>query len=332
MSDAEILNLARAALTAWDVTSPPRLIKNRENAVFEVTGPQGNRCALRLHRPGYQTDAAIRSELWWSEALVNAGLDVPVPVRTRTGDVIAYIENGAKNGRVASLVTWTDGVVLGDGGVPLNWSEAEQEDIYRALGGLLAQLHEASDGATLPSAFERPTLDIDALIGDDPAWGRFWQNPSLTAPEQDLLHETRAAMGVFLVRHVESGGDFGLIHADALRENVVIDGTTPKLIDFDDGVFGFRLYELGVVMSQNWEETNAADLGAALLAGYGEVRGQSEDAEDAQDSLHAFTVMRCLASCGWVIGRNPDDHPDVRTYAQRALRAARMYLDGGRLF
>ncbi len=82
MNDQEAYQAAQDALLAWSVRAKPRLIKNRENIVFQAEAPDGGKAALRLHRPGYQSDDAIRSELWWSEALVAAGMVVPQAIRT----------------------------------------------------------------------------------------------------------------------------------------------------------------------------------------------------------------------------------------------------------
>nr|WP_303623641.1 phosphotransferase [Shimia sp. CNT1-13L.2] len=302
----------------WGVEDEPRLIKNRENAVFETRTAEGARAALRLHRPGYQSDDSIRSELWWSEALVAAGMDVPVPVRTLADDVLAEVPEA---GRMASLVTWVDGAPMGEGDVPLEGTPDAQAALHFALGAELARLHLASDAADLPEGFTRPVLDRDALVGDDPAWGRFWENASLTRPEIEILQAARARLAEIL--EGQAGADFGLIHADALRENVMVKDGAVQLIDFDDGVFGFRMYELGVAMSQNWDQPNKDALGKALLTGYASLR---ELPDGAEALLEAFTVMRGLASCGWVIGRYADDHPATRTYAVRAVELCRGWL------
>lgn len=320
MNNEEAMQAARAALACWGVTVEPRLIKNRENVVFEAQGPAGERSALRLHRPGYQSDDAIRSELWWAEALVDAGMEVPRPVHTVAGDVLAVLPGDS--GQVASLVTWMDGDPLGEGDVALAMPEAEQEMLHVALGAELARLHVVSDQMALHAGFTRAVLDQDALLGDAPAWGRFWQNPALSRSEEVVLQRARAALAEVIGAHAEAS-DFGLIHADALRENVLVQGGAVRLIDFDDGVFGFRMYELGVAMSQNWDQPNRDALAAALLRGYGAVRALPADAEAL---LEAFTVMRGLASCGWVIGRYSDDHPAVRDYAARALAMTRNWL------
>ncbi|HHI71334.1 MAG TPA: homoserine kinase, partial [Rhodobacteraceae bacterium] len=239
MNDAQAIAYAKTALAAWDVpVCTPRLIKNRENAVFEVAGPNDTRAALRLHRPGYQTDAAIRSELVWSQGLVQAGMAVPCPLQTIDGDVIASV---ADAGRVASLVTWSEGAPLGEGGVPFSWDTDKQAQLYHALGAELARLHRMSNTLPLPDWFERPRLDVDGLLGEAPLWGRFWENPALTQGEKALLQEVRSRLQSEL-QALSKDADFGLIHADTLRENVFVQGDTVTLIDFDDGAFGFRLY------------------------------------------------------------------------------------------
>ncbi|MGR3636920.1 MAG: phosphotransferase enzyme family protein [Shimia sp.] len=317
MNDQDTLSAAHEALKAWGVTAQPRLVKNRENIVFEAMGPEGGRAALRLHRPGYQSDNAIRSELWWSEALVAAGMVVPQAIRTTAGDVLAT--GGA---RVASLLTWLEGAPLGEGDVPLAMDAGRQEKLHEGLGAELARLHVASDAMTKPEDFTRSVLDSDALLGETPSWGRFWENPSLKAEEAKLLLSARMALHEAIGGHTDEG-DFGLIHGDALRENVLVDGDAVRLIDFDDGVFGFRMYELGVAMSQNWDQPNREDLAAALLHGYSTVRPLPSGAAALLD---AFTLMRGLASCGWVIGRYTGDHPAVRQYAERAIEMARRWL------
>ncbi len=318
MNDAQAIAYAKAALAAWDVPAcTPCLFKNRENAVFEVAGPNGTRAALRLHRPGYQTDAAIRSELVWSQGLAQAGMAVPCPLQTLDRDVITLVEDA---GRVASLVTWSEGVPLGEGGVPFTWDTDRQAQLFHALGAELKRLHRISDALTLPDWFERPRLDLDGLLGETPLWGRFWENPALTQGEKALLQEVRSQLQEEL-QAFSKDADFGLIHADTLRENVFVQGDTVTLIDFDDGAFGFRLYDLGVAMSQNWDLPNASELAAALCEGYGLD-------EKSAALVPVFTVIRALASCGWCMPRYAPDDPALITYTNRAVNIAKRYLDG----
>ncbi len=323
MKTAEVIPLAHAALSFWDLPEQePHLVSHRENAVFRVIDRRGKPAALRLHRPGYQSNKAIRSELTWAEGLAKAGLGVPRPIPTRHGDLIAPAP------RIASLVTWIDGVPLGAGDRPLAWPPAQQLRLYRALGKALARLHLLSDTLTLPEWFERPRLDTQGLLGEAPLWGRFWENPALSPEERHLLGSARKQLRAIL-ETASNHLDFGLIHADALRENVLVTKTQTVLIDFDDGAFGWRMYELGVAMSQNWQEENAARLSDALLDGYA---GAHSLPRNNEALLHAFTTLRVLASCGWAISRYPPESDRMRLYAARATEAAQRYLERERLY
>src|SRR5436190_19720993 len=75
---AGLRRLAPGVLAHWGI-APRRLqlVKFRENAVFRVDAENGVSYALRVHRQGYHSDAALHSELQWMSALQDAGVDVP---------------------------------------------------------------------------------------------------------------------------------------------------------------------------------------------------------------------------------------------------------------
>lgn len=302
------------ALALWRGTAA-RLVKNRENAVYAAVLPRGP-AALRLHRRGYQSAAAIRSELIWAEGLAEAGLPVPRPVRSLNGDLVEELPNG----RLASAVEWVAGLPLGAAGRPLDGGPEDQTRMFHRIGALMADIHAATDTLTLPEGFIRPVWDANGLLGPDPLWGRFWANPALSETESALLHTAREVAAAHLAT-LTPGADCGLIHADLMRENILIDGGTIRLIDFDDSGFGFRLYDLGTLMLQNLDEPAYADLLAAATEGYASRR--PVDAEQ----VPFFVLLRCLASCGWAVPRLPPG-PGLRAYADRAVRQARALLDG----
>jgi Ser/Thr protein kinase RdoA (MazF antagonist) len=318
LTDAQAQNFAAQAAALWGGETTPRLIKNRENAVFEVTLPQG-RAALRLHRRGYQTAAAIRSELWWCEALAKAGLPVPTAIRALTGDLLADL--GA--GQLASVIDWVDGLVLGQADIPLAGTVQDQCSRYAALGALIARIHIATDALDLPPDFDRPRWDIAGLVGPNPLWGRFWDHPVLSQTEAATLRHVAQHCRAMLTDYATAGGGTGLIHADLLRENVILhpDTSTMTLIDFDDSGFGFRLFDLGTALSQNLYEPSRDALREAMIQGYGAHRPLSAD-DIAM--VPVFTLLRCLASLGWTMGRLSADHPRARQYADRAILSAQL--------
>ncbi|RGP38108.1 phosphotransferase enzyme family protein [Pseudotabrizicola alkalilacus] len=286
-----------------------RPLRLRENAVYEIS-LGGRRAALRLHRRGYQSAEAIRSELWWCAELARLGLPVPAAVPLPEGGSLAVLSGG----RMASVVEWVEGVPLGEAGVPLGGTVADQAQQHHALGQLLARVHKATDGLSLPGWFTRPRWDHDGLVGDAPFWGRFWEHPALTATEAGVLADARAWLASQLAGQ---SGDLGLIHADVLRENILVNDHSLSLIDFDDSGFGYRIYDLGTVLSQNLYEPGYADIRAALCEGYG--------LSDA-GQVDAFTLARTLASVGWSAPRLPPGDPVHASHIARALMFARRCL------
>jgi Ser/Thr protein kinase RdoA (MazF antagonist) len=296
------------AATHWGGTGL-RLIRNRENAVYEMRLPGGARAALRLHRTGYQDAAAIRSELWWCAELARAGLPVPEPLAAKAGDPLVTLSTG----RFASVIAWVEGEPMGEAGHPLPGTATEQADRHHALGRLVASVHQATDAMTLPAEFTRPRWDTDGLTGDSPFWGRFWDHPALTPAEADRMLAARDFLRAGLTDHARTGGNVGPIHADVLRENVLVNENSLSLIDFDDSGIGFRLYDLGTVMSQNLYQPNRTALRDALVAGYAGLR--SVDSE----TVDLFTLARVLASVGWTMPRLGPGDPIHRRHIDRAL-------------
>lgn len=305
------------ALAAWGAQHI-RMIKDRENQVHEVR-ISGHRAALRLHRPGYMSESAIRSELDWMGALSKAGMDVPAPIKTPDAQVVVTLPTG----RLATMVSWVEGNPIGEGGVPLDMPVDEQVALYRKLGRELARLHNLTDSMTLPDGFTRHRWDLDGLLGETPFWGRFWDCPLLSDAERALVNRARAVAHDRAQAYLENGADFGLIHADALRENVFIKDGQLTLIDFDDAGFGFRLYELAVMMTQNEDEPAADQIRDAAIAGYRELRELSAEAEAL---LPMFIMLRRFASMGWAVPRYAKDSVEIRSYTDKALAAARRFL------
>ena len=297
--------LAAEAAAHWNGTLT-RLLRDRENVVYEMALPQG-RAALRLHRQGYQTADAIASELWWCDTLARAGVRVPAALSSQDGALLVTLSSG----RHASAIAWLEGEALGEAGQPFARPLRDTLELHQALGALLAQLHQTTDRLKLPEAFTRPRWDLEGLVGEVPFWGRFWDHAAATPDQRAALIRARDALRERLA------GDQGLIHADVLRENVLVLGGAVSLIDFDDSGFGFRLYDLGTVLSQNLYEPAYPEIRDALMAGY----GTTDTA-----MVEAFTLARTLASVGWAMPRLRPDHPIHRSHLARAVMWAERVL------
>ncbi|MBL9046039.1 MAG: phosphotransferase [Tabrizicola sp.] len=284
-----------------------RILRDRENHVFEMIQPEG-RAALRLHRAGYQSAAAIGSELWWCGELAKAGLPIPKALAALDGRLLISLEDG----RHASVISWMEGEALGEAGLPFACPLRETVEIYHQLGALLARLHRVTDSLILPEGFTRPSWDREGLVGETPFWGRFWDHPAASPDQRRVLIRARDAL-----RERLHEGETGLIHADVLRENVLVNDGSVSLIDFDDSGFGFRLYDLGTALVQVLALHEYPALREALMAGYGTTDRAMVD---------AFTMARSMASVGWTMPRLAPDDPIHHSHLARAIACAARVL------
>lgn len=299
-----------AALAAhWpQITGQPVLFMQRENVVYRVDTTLGPH-ALRLHRPGYHATAALQSELDLMAMLAGQGVLVPRPMPSATGALLVPAGD-----RHASLLSWLPGQPMGRSGQPLAFQGAARTRLFAAVGAQMARLHALTDQWTPPPGFTRPRWDRDGLVGDAPFWGRFWDN---NPPLQAVRDRARGLLDA--VRQA----DIGLIHADLVNENVLVDGAHVHFIDFDDSGFGYRLFDIATTLYKAVDEPDFPDLQAALLAGYATQRALPD-----LTLLPLFIVLRSLTYLGWIATRSQDPGLSDRTarYLDIANRMITRYL------
>ncbi|UWQ79878.1 phosphotransferase [Leisingera sp. S132] len=297
-----------ASLSLWGMQgAQTRLIATRENQVYRVDHA-GRAYALRLHRPGYRTDAELWSELQWMNAAAEGGLHVPAPIPSASGAFL-HVADGIQ----VDVLTWLSGAPIGQTGADLD--TADRNALFYGIGREMARLHAVSDRWTLPEGFSRWSWDREGLLGEDPLWGRFWENPSMTKEDRALFLALRSEANAELQR-LEGNLDYGLIHADLVRENVMAEGDKLQLIDFDDSGFGFRLFDLATTLLKNMRETDYPALRDALIAGYMSVRVIDLGA------LDLFILLRSATYAGWIINRM--DEPGSKVRNQRFIGTARV--------
>ena len=197
----------------------------------------------------------------------------------------------------------------------------ERLNVFRQLGAVMAALHEASDQWPETSRCDRPKWDVDGLLGETPLWDRFWDSASLTPALRDMM----LAFRVSALDHLNTlapSMDFGLIHADLVPANVMWTGANLHLIDFDDGGYGFRLFELATALLKHRREPDYDALQCALLDGYAAVRPVDTSA------LPLLLALRAATYVGWNITRMAEDETGERNarFIAQAEELISMYL------
>jgi Ser/Thr protein kinase RdoA (MazF antagonist) len=334
--DEQAVRLTRLAVAAgehWDGGfTDIELVKYRENAVFSARRPDGMRVAVRVHRHGYHSDASLRSELAWMQAIAEAGA-VPVPPVLPASDGRLLVEVGdvgVPEPRQVSVLGWLAGAPAGtsEGGVDLD--DETTTRLYFEAGRLAALLHEHSGSWRRPDGFTRHAWDADGLVGDAPLWGRFWEYDGLAHAQRELLLTARRRARSDLAALDSDPDRFGLIHADLVPENLLNDGGRLNVIDFDDAGHGWFLFELATALYFNLGTPRYALVRRGLLEGYRTVRPLTPQDEAL---LPLFIFLRGTTYLGWVQSR-----PETETarnlgpmLLQNACAAAEEYVGLGSL-
>lgn len=290
---AEIGMLAEAALPRYGLSprATATLINHSENATYRIDDPdRGEPAILRIHRRGYQSAASIRSELQWLEALRrHEGIVTHAPIAASDGSLLQSLASEAlPDPRHAVMFTFLSG------------REPSEDDLigpFERLGTVSAHMHRQAQDWTLPAGFTRQVWDHDGALGQRALWGR-WQNGiGMTAAGLRLFDRLSAAIDRRLQAFGRSRQRFGLVHADIRLANLLIDGDTTKVIDFDDCGFGWFLYDVGTALSFIEHRPDVPDLVAAWLRGYRQVASLS--AEDEAE-IPTFIMLRRLLLVAWI--------------------------------
>ena len=308
------MSIAEKALPLWGLEGAETvLIAARENSVYRVEHASGV-FALRLHRQGYRTNEQLTSELDWMAWVAQSGLSVPAPKAGLNGSHLQIID-----GVQADALSWMTGETL-DTALP-KLGTIDRTQLFFSLGRNMAKLHTASDAWSKNSSCTRPSWDADGLLGDAPLWDRFWDNPGLNAKEHGLLCAFREKARQDLGRFASSL-DYGLIHADLVPANVMVDQSVLHFIDFDDGGFGFRLFEIATALLKNRHLPGFEDLKAHMIEGY-----HSQRYLDTTN-LDLFLALRAMTYVGWNITRMSEDETGERNarFIAQAVELADAYV------
>jgi Ser/Thr protein kinase RdoA (MazF antagonist) len=319
---------ARNSLQHWNLAGAElELLKYRENAVYRVTSGDG-KFALRVHRPGYHADSALRSELEWIKALATAGIEVPRILPTQSGDLFALCHTPDMPTAVqVDLFEWIEGRQLGSVESGLENDRESICNVYRTIGELAAALHNHSATWKPPAGFDRHAWDEHGLTGEQPFWGRFWELDVLTPGQRKLLSTARDRVFRDLAALPKGSDTYSMIHADFAPENLLVEGERIRLIDFDDSGFGWYLFELVTSLYFIMNEAYFDEAKEALISGY-RMHRSLDDKE--LELLPLFFLARSFTYVGWVHTRPGTETAEMLTpmLVEMSCELSESYLAG----
>lgn len=293
MSDSveELTAFAEGALAGFGLhpRTRLRLLNISENGTFAVDDPDQGRSVLRVHRDGYQSAEAIRSELAWIAALREARV-VDTPAFLPGVDGAPVVLSTLPDGRARHVVrfAWVDGV------------EPHAERLasdFEHLGAIAARLHWHARTWRRPPGFTRFTWDCETAIGEAGHWGRWQDGLGVGPAERAVLGRAATVVRHRLAVYGTGPERFGLVHADMRLANLLVDGDRVTVIDFDDCGFSWFMYDLAASVSFIEHEPYIPELIDAWVRGYRSV-APLEAADEAE--LATLVMLRRLLLVAWI--------------------------------
>ena len=280
------------ALSLWQglECAQLELINHTENATFLAILPDQTKRILRVHRPGYNTLEAIHSELSWSKALrEDTELVTPNPIAGKNGAWVQSALLGGEDEQYLVLFEFEEGR-----------EPREDEDLsayFEQLGRMAAMTHNHVEHWDKPAEFVRLVWTEDRILDADGLWGDWRNAPGMTEDYLPLFTRLDAKLRQQLTTYGRDKNRFGLIHADMRLANLLVDGDTIKLIDFDDCGFCWFMYDFAAAISFIEDSPQIPELKRRWLKGYRAVRALSEADEREIDS---FIMLRRMALTAWI--------------------------------
>jgi Ser/Thr protein kinase RdoA (MazF antagonist) len=309
------------ALPCWDEVDggTARLINHSENQTFRIDTPGQGSFTLRLHRQGYQSRVSIESELAWLTALQrDTTLSIPEPVPGRDGKLLqSYQTSGGE--RLAVLFRLIEGTEPQPDG--------DLGDLFVTLGSYAGTMHNHVTNWTPPAGFARQVWQASTILDSDCPWGDWRLAPGVDDRNRAVLDRLDKALWLRLGAYGTSADHYGLIHADMRLGNLLVDGSTVTLIDFDDCGYCWFAYDFAAAISFHETSPVIPALRDAWLRGYQTVRPLR--AEDIA-ILDSMVMLRRMALLAWI-----GSHADTRLaqqhsagFADGTARLAERYLAG----
>lgn len=282
-------------------------VRNGANAVYRFRAGE-TPLVLRLTEDRHRDRAQLEAELDFIRFVSARGVASADPVPTIDGDWVETLTRDDAGGVLhATAFNWVSGA-------PFRFFTADVDrPLFHAWGRAMGRLHAASRDF-MPAAgrrrvawTEQDTTRCDA---------------ARLPPSETAAHREHTRLTEWLESLGSTPAAWGLIHGDFERTNFVLDGTTPRLFDFDDACYHWYLADIAHAL---WAFRAAppADRGRFLewfLEGYRE-----ESAADAFVREHLSWLIRLrslsLFACRVQAGAARDERPLTGEHWVRRMRA-----------
>lgn len=170
--------------------------------------------------------------------------------------------------------------------------QASDRQLYRQLGKIAATLHTRAVAWKYPDYFERMEWNFDGTFGKQ--WNNFYgvsyrSRQWLSKKDISVIDQCVALIKKRVELYGKAPDRYGMIHSDLRAANLLKNGDTLTVLDFDDSGKGWFMYDLASVVAFMEHRPDLPEVIKQLVSGYETVRPLSE--EDKRE-IGTFVMMR----------------------------------------
>ena len=122
-----------------------------------------------------------------------------------------------------------------------------------------------------------PPLGLRGRVRAGPALGTLAGRTGRRREEHALLQRVEETLGRRLAAFGKEPHRYGLVHTDLRAANLIVDGGTTTVIDFDDSGFSWYLYDFGGAVAFIEDDPRLDAMAEAWVRGYRRVLDLSSD-------------------------------------------------------
>jgi Ser/Thr protein kinase RdoA (MazF antagonist) len=282
-----------------------------DTITYIIECEENQRYLLRIHGD-MMSKVEVESEVKFVNALSDiVDFSIPRGVAYHEGNYVLEVETEQGFSKPSvTLMQWVEGKSVGG---------ALTENQVWNMGKMMADLHTASARYQPPDGFKRPNWGVESFTRELAKLRQYYDR-FLTDEAWKTYY---VAASDKIVNHIagmpNDKVNYGLIHADLHRDNLVFVEEKPHPIDFGRCGFGYHLYDIAgtiVGLEPRWRKT--------FIMGYESARKLPPDYTKA---LESFFVMSMIENYCTHASDPRETHEliDQQPYAQAILRN---YLEG----
>ncbi|MHA2118089.1 MAG: phosphotransferase enzyme family protein [Candidatus Thorarchaeota archaeon] len=206
-----------------------------ENKMFGFDTPE-LRLAVRVTPPGHKTPAEVEAEMDWLLYLAENDAPVVRVTPSRNDNLVEVVDTDAGPISVVCF-DWAEGHIV--------TREDFSPDLFQTWGEAVGMLHR------LTKAYRPPSKTPGRIQWFD---DEYLDRALIPSDQDQVLQRFDSLMDYFKGRPT-TRDTFGLIHQDVHQDNLFLDGKRLTVLDFDDSVYGFFIFDIANALGFSiWEK------------------------------------------------------------------------------